>query len=244
MARNDGAQFWIVRGHHARNLGELGRIPGQSQNRQIGLVDRSVKRKVSDERGMSVEEDREPIFKRDKERCGRPAVGARRQGVVMRARGDLEGDAFHDELVTDPGAPELRLLEPVVDEPPSQRSGSEDRCPGQRRDFNRISHVIGVRVGNKNEISPRQFVQRNRTVRVGKPWAGDHNDAFGRGQSIELMAQPLNLDFPLLGRRGLGEPCRRRQQTHKRKDRRKRRAIDGSNELPDRHVISCIFTFW
>ena len=67
MAWNYSAKLRIVSGHKTCDLSELGRIPGEAQDCQIGLVDRSVEWEISDQRGMSVVEDGEPIFECDKE---------------------------------------------------------------------------------------------------------------------------------------------------------------------------------
>ena len=128
---------------------------------------------------MTVEKDGEPIFERDEERrCG-AAVRARRKGVVVAARADLERNAFQDELIAYTGAPELLLLETVSDQPASQRCGSNDRRSRQCCDFDRISHVIGVRVWNENEIGSSEIVESNGTIRVGEPGAGNDDYAFG-----------------------------------------------------------------
>src|SRR5574341_1123418 len=65
MARDYGAQLGIVRAHEARNLGELGRVAGETQDRQIGLVERSVEREVADQGGMTIVEDRETVLESD-----------------------------------------------------------------------------------------------------------------------------------------------------------------------------------
>src|SRR4051812_41280703 len=141
MAGNDGAQLRIVRAHELCDPSEFGRIAGQSEDCQIGLVNRSIDRKISDQRGMSVVEDGEAILERDEERCRRPAVGTGRKRIVMGARADFEFNAFHDKLIADTGSPELLLLQSLLgDQPAPQRTGCQNRCTGQRRDFRWISH--------------------------------------------------------------------------------------------------------
>src|SRR5882672_981496 len=130
MAWNDSAQLRIVCRHKTCDLSELGRITGESQDRQIGLIERSVEWEISDERGMSVVEDGEPVFECNEERCCGAAVRARRKRVVMGARTDFEFNAFQDELIADAGPPELLLFQSVPDKPASQGTGSEDCCAG------------------------------------------------------------------------------------------------------------------
>src|SRR6266576_5531280 len=120
MARDYGAQLRIVRAHEARNLGELGWVAGESQDRQIGLVDRGVEREVADQGGMAIVEDGETIFESDKERRSGTAVGTRRKSVVVTARTNFERNAFQDKLIADSSAPELLLLESLLHEPVSQ----------------------------------------------------------------------------------------------------------------------------
>ena len=90
MARDDGAQFRIAGGHEPRDVGELGRILREAEDREIGLVDRGVEREVGEQRRMPVVEDGETVLERDEERRGGAAVGAGRERVVVRARRDLE----------------------------------------------------------------------------------------------------------------------------------------------------------
>ena len=179
VTRDHRAQLRIVRRHEPCNLRKLRRIPGEPQNHQVWLVEGRIEREIRDQRGMTVEEDGEPIFERDEERRGGAAVRARRKGVVMAARADLERNAFQDELIAYTGAPELLLLETVSDQPASQRRGSNDCRSRQRCDFDRIAHVIGVRVWNENEIGPSEIVESNGTIRVGEPGAGNDDYAFG-----------------------------------------------------------------
>jgi len=208
MARYYGAQLRIVGCQEACDLSELRWIPGESQDREIRLVDRGVEREICDKRGVTVEENGKTIFERDEERCGRAAVCARRKGVVMGARTNLEGNAFQDKPIADTRSPELILFKSVCDQPASQRCRSNDRCSRLRRDLGRISHVIGVSIWNENEIRPSQIVKGNRSIRIGKPGTRDDDHAFGRSQPIELVAQPFDLDFSLRGRGRLGEPDR------------------------------------
>src|SRR5450759_724271 len=56
MTWNYSAQLRIVGAHKTCDFSELGRIACESQNRQIGLVDRGVEWQISDQRGMSVVE--------------------------------------------------------------------------------------------------------------------------------------------------------------------------------------------
>src|SRR5512145_3148562 len=132
MARDNGAQLRIVRAHQARDLGELGRVVGESQDRQVGLVERSVKRQVADQRGMAIVEDGETILESDEERRGGTATDTRRKSVVVAARTDFKRNAFQHEPIADSSPPELLLLESFFNEPPSQRSWSNDRGARQR----------------------------------------------------------------------------------------------------------------
>ena len=62
MTRDNGAQLRIVRSHQARDLGELGRVAGESQDRQVGLVERGIERQVADQGGMTILEYGETIL--------------------------------------------------------------------------------------------------------------------------------------------------------------------------------------
>src|SRR5512141_1756658 len=128
---------------------------------------------------MTVEEDGETILERNEERRGRAAIRARRKGVVVGTGTDLERNPFQDKLIADTRAPELLLLESVSDKPAAQRGGSNDCCTRQRRDLNRIAHVIGVSVRHENEISPSKIVEGNGSIRVGQPRTRDNHYAFG-----------------------------------------------------------------
>src|SRR5689334_1931851 len=208
MARNHRAQLRIVRRQKAGHLRKLRWIPGKSQYRQIRLVDRSIEREIRDQRGMTVEKHGEAIFEANEERGGGATIRARCEGVVMGAGRNLERDPFQDKLIADTRAAELFLLESVADEPASQWSRGDDRCTRQRGDFDRISHVIGVRIWDENKISPSKIVEGNRSIRVGQPRTGNDYDAFGGSQAIELVAQPFDLDFSWLSRWPLRESSR------------------------------------
>src|SRR5690242_3133859 len=125
VARDDRAQLRIVRRQKVGNLCKLGRIPGESQDRQIGLVDRRVEREIRDQRGMTVEEHGETVLEGDEERRRRTSIRARCKRVVVRTGTNLERNAFQDELIADTRTAELLLLESVSDEPASQRGGSD-----------------------------------------------------------------------------------------------------------------------
>ena len=118
----------------------------------------------------------------------------------MGAGSNLERNPFQDKLIADPRTPELLLLKSVSDEPASQWCGSDDCRTRQRRDLDRISHVIGVSVRNENEIGAGEIVECNGPIRIGQPGAGQDHHALGRSESIELVTQPFDLDFSLVGR--------------------------------------------
>src|SRR5579862_258733 len=208
VARDYRPQLWIVCRQKAGDLSKLRGIAGESENREIRLVERSIEREIRDQRGMTVEEYGETILECDEERGGRAAIRARCKGVVMGAGSDLERNPFQDELIADARAAELLLLESVADEPASQWSGNNDRCTRQRGDFDRIPHVVGVSIGNENEIRSGKIVERNGSIRVRQPGTGNDHHALGGRQAIELVAQPFDLDFSLLGRWRLGEASR------------------------------------
>src|SRR3990170_2228897 len=224
MARDYGAQLRIVRAHEARNLGELGWVAGESQDRQIGLVERSVEREVANQGGMAIVEDGETILEGDEERRSGTAVDTRWKRVVVAARTNFERNAFQDKSIANSSAPELLLLESFLHEPVSQWTGSNDRGARSRGDFDRIAHVVVVRVRHEDEIGASQTVQRDGPVRVGEPRAGDHDHALGRGQTVEFVAQPLNLDFPLPVRWCLGKADCRHDQNSDNETKRKNSA--------------------
>src|SRR5213594_2520001 len=238
MARDNGAQLRIVRGHQARDLGELGRVAGESQDRQVGLVDRGVERQVADQGGVAIVEDGETILESDEERRGRTAIGTRRKRVVVGARSDFKRNAFQDESIANSSPPELLLLESFFDEPVSQRTWSNDRGARQRGDFDRISHIVVVRVRHEDEISASQAVQRNGPIRVGEPRAGDHDHALGRGQTVEFVAEPFNLDFPLPLRWRLGKADCRLDKTPDNEANRKNSASNETDGSSAKHVCS------
>src|SRR5919199_3122271 len=93
---------------------------------------------------MAVVEDREAVLKGNEERRRRTPVSACRQGVVVRAGPDLEGYPFQREPIADARAPKLLLLQPLVHQPPTERSGRNDHCPRLRGDFEGIAHVVVV----------------------------------------------------------------------------------------------------
>src|SRR5437667_1566651 len=157
---------------------------------------------------MTVKENGETILECDEERSGRAAIRACRKGVVMGTRSDLERNTFQDKLIADARSPELFLLKSVRDKPASQRRGSNNCCARQRRDVDWISHVVVVSIWNENKISPSQIVKGNGSIRVGEPGTGNYHHTLGRSESIELVAQPFDLDFSLPGRWRLGEPNR------------------------------------
>src|SRR5262245_18719936 len=90
MACDDSAQLGIVCSHEPCNVSELWWVLSKAQNSQIGLIDRGIERKVSDQRGMSVVENGEAILECYEERCGRTTVRARRKGIVMGTWTDFE----------------------------------------------------------------------------------------------------------------------------------------------------------
>ena len=115
MAWDDSAQLGIVCSHEPRNVSELWWVLSEAQNSQIGLIDRGIERKVSDQCGMPVVENGKAVLECYEERCGGTAVRARWKGIIMGTWTDFELDAFQNKLVANTSPLKLLLLESISD---------------------------------------------------------------------------------------------------------------------------------
>ncbi len=137
----------------------------------------------------------------DEEGRGRAAVGAVRQGVVVMARRELELQALLLDEVADAGSPEALLLQPLLgDQPAPERAGREDHGAGDKVHLFRVAHVVIMRIRHQNEVGARQRLLRDGAVGIAEPGTGDDDDAVRRGEAVELMAEPFQLDLARGGR--------------------------------------------
>ena len=101
-----------------------------------------------------------------------------------------------------PARRKLLLLQPLLgDQPAPERAGRKDHGAGDKCTSSGLPMSSLWALGTRMKSVRAERLLRHRAVGIAEPGAGEDDDAVRRGQAVEFVAEPFDLDLAGGGRR-------------------------------------------